>query len=343
MIKIRDVLNLTRLHTAGWESLMFVLGPILVGRGLASRSVALLACLGLLINAFIFVVNDLADLPRDRLDPAKERSPLVSGSISLGFALALALVLPLVMWMLIAIDNWPVRSQLGFILMLALGAWLCVNQKTMERIHPVVLDCLFAVTMAAPVPVSIEAIGEQVSTEAWLVTWAIAVLTFMLNSVGGNLKDLESDLDTGFRTSAIAFGVRVEEGRVVFTRAYGSLLIGGGLLASLPIVASGVLFVRNQPAAFGAAALGLLAVGMTGMNSDLWRLYRGRRPPHPRGRERFFFWGMGTVFVVVAFSGNAAGLATALFGAIAWEAGFRWYWARSPRTHREGPIGQVSG
>lgn len=305
---------------------MFVLGPILVGRGLAINSVMLLMFLGLLINAFIFVVNDIADLSRDRLDPAKRNSPLVSGKISTEFALALAICLPLLMWFIIIIDDWPTRAEISFVLMLLLGAWLCVYQKTAKGIHPIIMDGLFATTMAAPIPVSIESMGLTIPRLAWLVTATVSILMFALNVIGGNLKDLRSDLLTGFRTTAIALGVRIRGERIEFTKAYKILMLGSWLITSFFLLVSILEISHDRPGSVIVATSFLILTAVVGMAADFWGLCSGQRPPHARGRQAFFYWGMGAVFVVIAAAGSAKYLAAALLGALTWELGFRTYW-----------------
>jgi len=148
---VASIANLLRIHTAGFEGLVFILGPLLGGwRGSFWAFVSLLS-LGVLINSYIFALNDLVDLPYDRANPARSRSPLVDGRVSERVALGLSVGLPLTATMIVMASGWPLAAELPFVFMLILGAVVNLYQKVTR--HPLVMDLLFATTMAAPLPV----------------------------------------------------------------------------------------------------------------------------------------------------------------------------------------------
>ena len=91
---VAGLANLTRSHTAGFEGLVFIVGPALAGWRGACWGLASLWLIGVLVNGWIFALNDVIDLPFDRANPARTRSPLVDGQISERLALALAVSLP---------------------------------------------------------------------------------------------------------------------------------------------------------------------------------------------------------------------------------------------------------
>jgi len=326
---LKPILNLTRLHTAGWEGLIFVLGPLLVGANLFEPSVIRLWVLGILINAFIFVLNDLADLPRDRLDPSRQASPLVSGAISTPFALWLACALPIVMWLLIAPAGWPAQAQVSFAALLLLGSYLCVYQKTAAKVYPLLLDILFGVTMAGPIPVGIAAIGVTVPLYAWVLSIGFMILCIGLNAIGGNLKDLASDLDTGFRTTAIALGARPRsESGIELSRRYRVFLLLVGSLTVLAVLSATALSLDRHGRWFdGTLVIGVASLSF-GLLLSLHRLATGARAPAPRGRERFFACGMAAVLVVSVAYARPLQLVAAFVVTLVWELAFRFYWSR---------------
>jgi 4-hydroxybenzoate polyprenyltransferase len=341
--RARGLLNLTRLHAANWEVLVFLLGPLVIGVDVWSPVCGQLIVLAALVNAFIFTLNDLADLPRDRLDPHRWNSPLVSGAVTLSAALLLVCLEPIAMWAVIASARWPVRAQLGFVTLLALGAVLCVFQKTSRRVHPLVLDLGFGVCMAGPVPVSIVAAGHSVPSQGWAIAAAFFVLSVELNVVGGNLKDLEADEQTGFMTVALSLGVVARGDQPIFTRAFRTLIwvcqiaLAGTFVWVL--VAAGA--DRSAPILVGAAVVA--AAGWVAMSLSLRRLLTNRRPPGPRGRDVSLAIGMATLLILVSLFTSFVDYAVVLGGVAGYEFFFRWFWSRSsPGAPSSGSSGATS-
>lgn len=326
-MRVSSILNLTRLHTAGWESFIFILGPLLVGVAPPDHTVLLLALIGVLINAFIFVLNDLADLPKDRLDPRRQKSPLVSGEVSSASALLLACVLPITMWLLIALDDWTTTAEVAFASLLFLGAFLCIYQKA-TPVHPLVLDVLFGVAMAGPIPVGIAAVHRDAPAYVWAITSYFFVLCVGLNAVGGNLKDLRADLGSGSATVAIAFGVRPEGTSLTLTGTYRRFLyVIGAALIALGLAALALSYDGNGLGANTVATTSVVIL-LAAMGWSLQQLAMSRRAPSPRGREPFVAFGGGCLLILAALHAPIGWLIVATGGGLAWELSFRYYWSR---------------
>jgi 4-hydroxybenzoate polyprenyltransferase len=287
------------LHTAHWEALAFLLGPLVVGADLFAWSTVRFVTLGALVNAFIFSLNDLADLPRDRQDPSRQGSPLVAGLIDPALALFLSCVLPVVMWLIINPAGWTVAAESAFAALIGLGAYLDVYQKTSPRVHPILLDSLFAVCMAGPIPVTVAALHLPLDGSVWTLTFAFAFLCLGLNSIGGNLKDLESDLRTGFRTVAISLGVTFSSGRPAYSVAYRRFVWSLWLLTSVALTSTAVVAAAGHPVSLRIAVVALVLGCCLQMARSLHHLLVGRRQPSARGRERSFAFGMLAVLVAV--------------------------------------------
>ena len=338
---MRALATLFRLHTAGWEVFVFLLGPLVVGELDDIGTVATLAVLGVMISSFIFVLNDLADLPRDRLDPGRQASPLVSGAIEEPVALALSCGLPVAMWFLIALDGWTRAANLSFSVLLGLGVYLDVFQKTSRRFPPLLLDVLFSVAMAGPVIVGVAAVREPITPTVWLLAASFLLLCLALNSVSGNLKDIASDLRTGFRTVAVSMGVRVEGERIAFSPAYRHYAHGLGAAMAAVTVTTAFVASDGWGRVLVTAVVALLAVGVV---VDLHQIVSGQRPPSERGRERFFAFGMLQVVIITAALAPPIALAAAVTFVAVWELSFRLYWLRTrPRDEPAGAdVGQWS-
>src|ERR1035437_1761798 len=322
-MKARAAVNLFRLHTAGWEILVFLSGPLLVRSHRDYATWFVLALLAVMVNAFIFVLNDLADLPRDRLDPSRRHSPLVSKAVNPATALALSVALPICMWVIIDIDDWSRSASTAFALCVLLGAYLDVFQKTPKRIHPVILDLLFAAAMAAPIIVGIAAVREQIPTSAWLLAASFLGLCLALNSIGGNLKDIDSDLKTGFRTVAIALGVRMVDHRIDSSRTY------TGYTCVLSLVIAGSFVWTGIDSATGAyrvivvVVVSLLGIGCV---ANINSITSGRRQPSPNGRDRYFAYGMVAYLVILSARSDLVLLGVVVGVVVAWEVLFRLSW-----------------
>jgi len=327
---VAAVVNLLRLQAAGFEGLAFVIGPLLAGWHPDAAEFGALWLVGVLINGYIFALNDLVDLARDRLNPAKARSPLVTGALSERFALLLAVLLPLAAMAVDVAAGWSRTGLLSFAGMAALGAFVNVYQKLTG--HPIVMDGLFAVTMAAPIPVSTAGVGLKAGPLVWIVTAAMLFLSWELNSIAGNCKDLRSDQQTGFRTVAVSLGADV--------RSDGTLRPGRRYAAfcwSVHVPATGLALLAVLLATAGAAVGLRLAVGLGAVllaawgTLDLRRLLAGRRPPSRRGRERYFAAGGLLLLVAVAARADVVWFVTAMAVLAAWEVTFvaywSWYWA----------------
>ena len=89
---LRDLL--VSLRPDEWTKNLFVLAPLVFGRGLGSaeeRLRALLAFLAFcLLSSSVYLLNDVRDLPYDRLHPEKRRRPIASGRIPVPAALVLS-------------------------------------------------------------------------------------------------------------------------------------------------------------------------------------------------------------------------------------------------------------
>jgi 4-hydroxybenzoate polyprenyltransferase len=335
--RVAATAHLLRLHTAGFEGFVFTAGPILAGTVVRLGDLAVLWLLGVLVNGYIFALNDLVDLPRDRLVPARSHSPLVTGALSERVALLWSLCLPLAAVAVTALNGWHAGAQVVFVLLLVLGAIVNVYQKATA--HPLPMDVLFSVAMAAPLPVTAWAVSGSVAPVVWWATALLLVLSLQLNSVAGNLKDLAADRRTGFRTVAVTMGVDIDaDGGLVATPAYRrycwvlfTIVVSVGAVTLWVATRDATLVVVVACAAVTVAAAASGAV-------SLRRLLTGDRPPSPRGRELYFAAGFLVLLLAVVVRAPWSALVPTLLGLALWEVvsalGWTWHWRSGRVTAR---------
>jgi 4-hydroxybenzoate polyprenyltransferase len=331
---IADVANLLRLHAAGFEGFVFLIGPLAGGWPGHTHEFAVLWLLGVLANGYLFALNDLVDLPRDRQNPRRARSPLVSGRISTDAATVWAVGLPLAAATVVIAARWPVAAQLVLVSTLILAAWVNVYQKATG--HPVLLDALFALTMAAPIPATALAVLGGFHTLPMIETVVLFLLALELNSIAGNLKDLAADSRVGFQTVAVRLGTtEAADGTVVASRVYARYcwtLHGAVAVAGCSAV---LVAARGTPVAAAATSTAVAAAACWWGARDLRALLTRRRRPSRRGRERYFAAGFVLLLLPLFLRASIVPLLAGLAGLLLWELGFvaywRWHWSHGPR------------
>ncbi|MFF4248741.1 UbiA family prenyltransferase [Streptomyces sp. NPDC001822] len=297
--------RLTRVHAASAAAFVYPLGP-LVGSG-GDVPLALLvavALIGVLGHTYGCTVNDLADLASDRLNPARRRSVLVSGAITVGaargaLAVQLCAAAVLTAGALTAGDGarWPWILGVAALF----GSITLSNIYQKRRIaHPLAMDALFGVNMGVPALLCCTVAASEDLAPAALVALAFGLHMALLNIVAGNLKDLEHDRSVGDDTTALRLGVRVTEGRHVLATVPYTVLVHLVLAAS----AAALLALATTAPAPGwqRAVAAVVVVALQAVAAcSVGNLLRRRRTVDPRGRELYlglnFFSLMASAFL----------------------------------------------
>ncbi len=112
-----------------WTKNVFVFGALVFDQklfhipSLANTLIGVgLLCL---ISGTVYIINDLADIEKDRAHPQKKNRPLASGALSIQVAVISTLVFPLI---LIPISFW-LNSMFGWLMTLYLGLQLAYSFK----------------------------------------------------------------------------------------------------------------------------------------------------------------------------------------------------------------------
>lgn len=331
------IASLLRIHTAGFEALVFVLGPLIGGwRGKAWEFVALWS-IGIIVNSYIFVLDDLVDLPHDRANPKRSRRPLVDGRVSARVALGLSISFPLAALMIAAISGWPSQAEVPFAAVLIVAAFVNIYHQVTRR--PLLMDLLYATAMASPIPICSLAVLHSLTLLTWSATAALFLLALQLNSVAGNLKDLEPDRRTGFRTVALAFGAALApDGTLRPGSRYRRYCWGLQSLTWLALALALAEAVRARPAwEIAAIALAALIASAVGTR-DLARLLSGARRPSQTGREPYFAAEFAVLLLAVAVHSHLAPFLAALGLLAVWTSGFGIYeQSHRPTAGTDGP------
>lgn len=204
---IRGLLALSRAEVAVVGAFPYGIGVVFCPEATMSLFVSYYA-FGVLVHLVGCAVNDIADSPTDRLDPARATSPLVSGDCSrvlaVGFAWTVGLCAA-------GFAGWLSDGSLGIfallLMLLLIGVYGNALQKKFEGWHTFAVDFLFGVFIAAPVVVGVLMCEGHLSAGVLALSASLVMQGPMLNAMRGNLKDLRHDRSVGAHTVAVRLGV----------------------------------------------------------------------------------------------------------------------------------------
>lgn len=235
--------SFVRLSVLGVSVIMPFLGAAssAVPLPLAWRPILALVLVAIAFHVFAYVSNDVVDLPIDRTAPARWSSPLVRGTVSPGWAAAVAAAqVPVA-----AAAAWWGGGGLPGVtaLLVACALMLAYNLWGKRTPWPLVTDVVQGLGWAAFTTVGTFVAGRPGPATGWLLAF-ITVYIVLTNGVHGSIRDIRNDLNYRVRSTAILLGARPGPGRsVVIPRsivryAYGLQAILTGL-ALAPAIGTG--------------------------------------------------------------------------------------------------------
>ncbi len=192
--------DVLRLHQVGFTAIWPLLGLAAVD-GWSRPTVVAVVVVAVLFNTFGVVLNDIVDLPVDRSQRLRRRSPLVTGRLSRRQAAVIALAqLPLMLAVHVMGGLAP-----GALALLG-GVVLCMTVYDVwgkATRYPLALDATLGASGGLFVLYGASATGQP-----WpLVVWptALSAVTFLLfvNAYCNGLRDLENDRACGRCTTPI--------------------------------------------------------------------------------------------------------------------------------------------
>lgn len=214
----------------------------LIGAATAKGTLTGYHVIGILLGAIAFhiyvsLLNDIVDLPLDRTNPARADYPLVSGKISLGFAIFLTFIqIPIAA----AIIYWQGGGSWAFVAMaVGLGMMTIYNGWGKKTPFPLLIDLIQGVGFSALTIYGASLVGD-LTLMSW-IGFALGVIWMVQMNLLGGLRDLHSDLAFGVYTTPMQLGIRPagkEETIPTFVHIYSHtlhalMLIGGLWIISL--------------------------------------------------------------------------------------------------------------
>ncbi|OBB89957.1 hypothetical protein A5782_17120 [Mycobacterium sp. 852002-40037_SCH5390672] len=151
---------------------------------------------------FAFVVNDIVDLPGDRNDPTRARSPLVTGSVPLPVAKLVAAASAVLAIAAGAVAG-PVFAAMAVVALTISWAYSAPPLRFKNRPGCDIAVCSFAVG-GCPLIVGY-VLGAPLSTLPW-ISPLVGTLYMVAIYVPTTIGDYESDLANGNTTVAVRFG-----------------------------------------------------------------------------------------------------------------------------------------
>lgn len=206
-------------------------------------------------HVFIYVLNDVVDLPVDRTEPRRSQFPLVTGWISPRVALTIALAaVPASLG-----TAWLTGASASAltVLGLAFAAGAAYDVWGKRAALPPLTDAVQGLAWAGLLAYGAVARGGPTSLTIWLSAYVMALIA-LVNGLHGSLRDLANDYRCGARTTAIFFGARPQGDRKVTVPA---VLMGyaAALQTAVVLTALGAAAAGSGAAATGGA-VALLAI-----------------------------------------------------------------------------------
>jgi 4-hydroxybenzoate polyprenyltransferase len=293
-----------RLHQLFFTALWSCLGAATLGRDLSAGELGGLLAVTFCFHVYTYVLNDVIDLPIDRTQASRQNDALVRGVVRPSHALAIALLqpvltIPLTVWLGGSLQAHLALAA-GFVCMGAYDIWgkRCAFPPLTDAIQGLAWGLL---AVYAPL-----ALGGEAGTLAWLVLAYAVVLTLFFNGIHGSLRDLDSDLASGARTTAIVMGARPAPA-LGAPRVPASIAAYASVLLILLAGISAVLMVRND---FGYAPIPWAVTTLAVTSINLAAVIVHRKVVFPRGPEWNRAWRLQLYLVVislpVAFAAYAA-------------------------------------
>ena len=195
--------DVLRLHQVGFTAIWPLLGLAVV-EGWSRTTVVSVVAVAVLFNTFGVVLNDIIDLPVDRSEPLRHRSPLVTGRLTRRQAAAIALTqLPL----MVAAHLMGGLSPRA--LPLLGGVVLCMTVYDVwgkASRFPLALDAALGVSGGLFVLYGASVTGRPWPITVWPIALSAVVFLLFVNAYCNGLRDIENDRACGRCTTPIWFG-----------------------------------------------------------------------------------------------------------------------------------------
>ncbi|EIV93043.1 UbiA family prenyltransferase [Frankia sp. QA3] len=222
--RLVDVRALTRPGTALADAVPFAVGGLALPDPRVG-AVLLLTLAGALLSVYGRLLDAVAGLDADRINPARRDSPLVQDRVAPGWVAGWAVLAGAAVvgggWLWAAC----LPARLGFVAAVGLRAWLALARRPARGV-PSLRCLLVAATVAGGLPLGVVAAGGEVGSGVLLLTAGFGLAMIVAGLAVADLRDLPTDRVAGRRTPALATGVRLRRPRgFVFPRRYVAIVL----------------------------------------------------------------------------------------------------------------------
>ena len=210
---IRNYLEISRLFNMGLTGVAPVLGALSMfgTHSLTIFQYFVLFAIGCLAHAYGFVLNDIFDVPVDRLSKDLSMRPLVNGSITFRRATAFAFGCLILSFILTRVFFFTSQSQFLMIVFVLIIAYLLATvYDALSKKYPG-MDLFLAAAVFFLILFGAATIGNPTPL-VWTVALIGGLQVLFMNMINGAIKDIDHDEDGSARTLAILLGANVHAG-----------------------------------------------------------------------------------------------------------------------------------
>jgi len=232
--KLLIYLRLSRFHSGASESLLLLVGALIMGQREIIPLVVLFF-IGLLYHICGFVLNDYADIEVDKKSADLTKKPLVSGAVPKEHALIFAISAGVGTYILALIFFFSIFTFFLLTMAILLGGIYDFYGKKILGVS----DFIIAGSLAFIFLFGASTSSMYLTTIVYLIGLAIFFGIVFANAIEGGLKDVDHDYLSGAKTLATALGVKVRDGCILYTNQFKAfaywvvaMCFGFGLLIS---------------------------------------------------------------------------------------------------------------
>lgn len=182
----------------------------------------LLFLVGFFGHVYGFVLNDIIDLKIDKNSQELRDRPLVSGTITLRAAwlfTAASLIISLMIGMALATRYYSFLPAFPLLLLSALSI---TTYDVISKKWPA-MDVFVGTGVLLLIIYGAASVDAKLTDLAWIVVALGTLQVLFMQFIAGGLKDAENDCRVQAKTLAVAFGVRIEQGRMTIPLTFKSL------------------------------------------------------------------------------------------------------------------------
>lgn len=210
--KIREIAVLIRIQQLGTSITAIIGGLTVKGSGLDLFDFLLLFVIGIIVNIGGQVHNDIVDFNIDKRSNELKERPLVKGTISFKEAKIIVLFCLFLVFAIILYFYPNITALSVLIISFIFGVLYNLYSKKIPG-----SDLFLSVSLSLFLLFGAIVVTDNFKgfNDISILTWIVFVLTFihvfLMDALGGGLKDAKNDRESGAKTLAIFLGVRAND------------------------------------------------------------------------------------------------------------------------------------